>query len=79
MEARKLIDGAAFGPETLKVMCQAFDAAWSNIAGNFGEDQVSSARMKLANIILAIATKDSRDVAALTAMAVQKMARDQVG
>jgi hypothetical protein len=79
MEGRKLFDGAAFGPDTLKVMGQAFDDAWSSIAGNFGEDQVSAARLKLANIILAIATEDSRDVAALTTMALRQMARDQVG
>jgi hypothetical protein len=79
MEGRKLFDRAAFGPDTLKVMGQAFDEAWSSIAGNFGEDQVLAARMKLANIILAIATDDNRDVAALAAMALRQMARDQVG
>jgi hypothetical protein len=38
MKARKLIDGASFGPETLKVVGQAFDEAWTQIAGNFGND-----------------------------------------
>jgi hypothetical protein len=79
MEARKLIEGAAFGPDTLKVMGQAFDEAWQDIAGNFGEDRVLEARLKLADIILAIATADNRDVAALKQMALQKMAHDQVG
>ena len=75
MEARKLIDGAAFGPETLKVIGQAFDEAWQDIAGNFGEDHVLAARLMLANIILATATADSRDVDSLKATALQKMAR----
>jgi hypothetical protein len=36
MSARQLIEGASFGPETLKVVGEAFDAAWAEIAGNFG-------------------------------------------
>jgi hypothetical protein len=46
-----------FGPETLKVVGQAFDGAWQDIAGNFGADHVPAARLKLANIILATATE----------------------
>jgi hypothetical protein len=60
-------DGAAFDPETLKVVLQAYDEAWQDIAGNFGKDRVRAARLKLANIILATATADGRDVAALKA------------
>ena len=44
---------------------QAYDEAWQDIAGNFGEDRVLAARLKLANIILATATADSRDVDSL--------------
>ena len=69
MEARRLIDGAAFGPGTLKVIGRAFDEAWQDIAGNFGEDRVLAARLKLANIILTTATSDRRNVAALKEMA----------
>ena len=76
MEARKLIDGAAFGPDTLKVIGQAFDEAWQDIAGNFGEDRALAARLKLANIILTTATSDSCDIAALKEMALQQMARE---
>ena len=35
MKARDLIEGATYGPETLKVICKAFDDAWSEIAGHF--------------------------------------------
>ena len=38
MKARQLIDGASFGPEALKAIGQAFDKAWLEIAGNFGDD-----------------------------------------
>jgi hypothetical protein len=30
-----LINGASFGPDTLRVIGQAFDEAWEAIAGNF--------------------------------------------
>ena len=58
-------------------MGEAFDAAWAEIAGNFGNDPVviEAARMKLANAVLSIASEDSRDVDALKQAALQAMAR----
>ena len=38
MKARELISGAAYGPEALKVIGEAFDKAWDEIAGHFGDD-----------------------------------------
>jgi hypothetical protein len=38
MKARRLIDGASFGPDALKAIVQAFDKAWAEIAGNFGNE-----------------------------------------
>jgi hypothetical protein len=35
MEARQHISNASYSPEALKVLCQAFDEAWEDIAGNF--------------------------------------------
>jgi len=77
MRARQLIESASFGPDALKVMGEAFDAAWAEIAGNFGNDPVviEAARMKLANAVLSIASEDSRDVEALRQAALQAMAR----
>ena len=64
MRARRLIDGASFGPETLRAVGEAFDKAWEQIAGNFGGDaqSVEAARLKLAEAILSIADDNSRDV-----------------
>jgi hypothetical protein len=80
MKAKVLIEGASghFGPEALKLIGQAFDEAWAQIACNFGGDPsiVESARLFLASIILALATDTSRDVQALKNSAVQAMARE---
>jgi len=78
MKARRVIDGAAFGPETLKALGEAFDQAWAQIAGNFGDTplQVENARLRLAEALLSIATEGSMDVAALKAGALQAMALD---
>jgi hypothetical protein len=35
MKARQVIKGAAFGPETLRVLTHAFDAAWSAISDQY--------------------------------------------
>src|SRR5688572_26967192 len=75
MRARKLIDGASFGPETVKAMGEAFDEAWAEIAEHFG-DSSTHARLKLAEAMLSVANDGSTDVAALKAGALQAMAMD---
>ena len=76
--ARELIGGASFGPEALKALGEAFDAAWATIAGNFGNDpgDAEKARLRLANALLSIASEDSRDVEVLKRAALQRMALD---
>jgi hypothetical protein len=62
MKARALIESATFGPETLKVMTQAFDAAWACVADRFGGDeQVAEAREQLAFAILAVTDDQTTD------------------
>jgi hypothetical protein len=77
MKARQLIDGATLGPDALKVVGQAFDEAWAQIATFFGNDpvMVAGARLALANIILSVASDESRDVGALKRAAIQAMAK----
>jgi hypothetical protein len=77
MSARQLIDSASFGPEALKVMGEAFDAAWAEVADAFGNDPmaIEAARMQAAKAILSTAGEGSRDVEALKRAALQAMAR----
>jgi hypothetical protein len=74
MQARKLIESAAFGPETLKTLFQAFDEAWAVLAPLYGSDApaIDAARTRLAEILLSLAREDSRDVAALKDAALQR-------
>lgn len=76
MKARHLIDSASYGPEALKVIGQAFDEVWRDIAGNFGDDprDIELARLKLANALLSVACEESQDVEALKNGALQAMA-----
>jgi hypothetical protein len=76
MKARKLIDGASYGPEALKVISQAFDLAWSEIGQNFGTDpnDIERARLRLADAVLSVSSEDSRDVQALKRGALEAMA-----
>ena len=76
MNGHHLIDSASYGPEALVAMCQAFDRAWQEIAGNFGEDprDIERARERLANAVLSVAFEESRDVEALKTGALQAMA-----
>ena len=76
MRARQLIAGAAFAPQTVRAMEQAFDQAWAEIAGNFGDSpsEIQSARLSLARAMLSVATEGGPDVATLKARALQMMA-----
>lgn len=78
MIARRLIDGASFGPDTLKVVGQAFDEAWALIAENYGNDAsaIESGKLLLADAMLSVANEASTDVAALKVGALAVMARD---
>ena len=77
-DAKRYVDGASFGPEALKVMGEAFDSAWSEIAGNFGADraETETVRSKLANALLSVASEDSRNAHVLTRAALQRFALD---
>ena len=76
MKARELVASASYGPEALKIVCQAFDAAWNNIAANFGDDPViiEAARLKLANIILSFPHDKIRDAEQVKRSALQILA-----
>jgi hypothetical protein len=78
MKAKRLIDGASYGPDALRAIGEAFDAAWAEIAGHFGSDpvEVEAARLKLAKAMLSIADEDSRNVDVLKQAALERMALD---
>jgi hypothetical protein len=75
MKARQ---STSFGPEALKGMTQAFDDAWNSIGANFSNNPlaIEATRLKLANIILAIAQNDSSDPQHIKNAALQIMAED---
>jgi hypothetical protein len=68
---------AAYGPQSVKAMGQAFDEAWVLIAGNFGTpEETEIARLLLAEAVLSAATKGSCDVVALKSGALHALAMD---
>ena len=78
MEARHLTGSTSFGPETLKCITQAFDDAWRSIAPDFGDNPlaIEAARLRLANVILAVAQDDRSSPAQIRRAALQIMAKD---
>ncbi len=64
MKARQLIGSSIYGPRALQVVFQAFDGAWDDMAGRFGDDQraIERVQKRLAHAILMVATEDSDDV-----------------
>lgn len=67
----------SYGPDALQVLNQAFDAAWADIAGFYGDDPslVQSARSKLADAVLRAADRDGfSDAEALSRAALTMLA-----
>jgi hypothetical protein len=75
VKARKVLEGASFSPETLKVVGEAFDDAWASIAHLYGSElEIERARLRLANSILAVAALHEHNVEALKKAALAHMA-----
>ena len=57
MKARRLIEGASFEPDQLRILGQAFDEVWEQLAADVSRraEAVDAARLKLANAVLAAA------------------------
>lgn len=66
----------SYGPDALQVLNQAFDAAWADIAGFYGDDPslVQSARSKLADAVLRAADRDGFSAEALSRAALTMLA-----
>ena len=77
MKARAMIDGAPFGPKTVKAIGKTFDQASVRIERIFGNDTaaVESARIRLAKAILSVATEGNTDVKDLKNRAIVELAR----
>lgn len=73
MEARQLIGGVAFPPDTLRVLFEAFDGAWTDLASNVSGDRqaIEAARLSLATIVLSLAAASQLDRDGLKAAAVE--------
>jgi hypothetical protein len=63
----------------LTVLFKAFDDAWEQLAPKHGDNPlaIEAARLKLANVILSLATEDSKDSEVLRAAAFRVMSLEQ--
>ena len=75
MKARNLIDRASFGPDQLKIIGQAFDGVWAQIAPSVGTrpNAIEAARLKLANTVLGLAKNGILNAEQLTSDALAAM------
>jgi hypothetical protein len=80
MESRRIIaEGASFDAGKLKVLFEAFDRVWAEVAGGIGSDPraIGTARTRLACIILTLAEHGNVDLADLESSA-KRLFRDPV-
>ena len=74
--ARELIDDCSYGPEALRILYQAFDAAWETIAPKYADNPNGAeiARLKLANTILSFPADEIKDAEQIKNSSLQIMA-----
>jgi hypothetical protein len=73
---RSLIDTASYDPDTLKMLGQAFDDVWREMAGNYhAQAMIEDRRNRLATIILGLADGGERDLARMKTCATKILAR----
>jgi hypothetical protein len=72
MQPRQMARPASFGPDELRVIFAAYDAAWREIALKVGTDSATTetARLALATIVLGLAGNKPATPKTLAAMAV---------
>jgi hypothetical protein len=77
MDARQLIGGAAFAPSDLKVIFEAFDDAWNEVAADVSAraSAVEAGRVSLATIVLRLAAIGPIERAVLKSAAVDAFRR----
>jgi hypothetical protein len=72
MQRTPLDHSTSFDPETLKILIQAFDAAWPSVASRcHGYLNMQAKRERLASIVLDLAKHGVRDVETLKGAALQ--------
>jgi hypothetical protein len=72
------LSSPTFGPEQIKVLGEAFDAAWEDIAPGEGArpQSIEAARLKLAETILSLAACGALDAEELKKSALKRMFAD---
>jgi hypothetical protein len=78
VKAQSLLANSGFAPEELKVLYKAFDDAWEQISPGISQraEAVEGARIKLAGIILGLASNGTRDAQRLSELAIATMFGD---
>jgi hypothetical protein len=76
MKARSLIESSQYNLDTLRIIFEGFDQAWSEIARDFGTDadSVEDARLRLAHACLMVARDGSDDPERIKLDALQALA-----
>jgi hypothetical protein len=74
---RTLIETASYDQDTLKMLSQAFDDVWQEMAGNYhAQAMIDDRHNRLATIILGLADGGERDLVRMKTCATKLVARD---
>jgi hypothetical protein len=75
MRAKQLIQNSTYGPEKLKLLSEAFEAAQDRVVAKFGPESsaIEVARLRLASMLLLLGNSDVADPAVLKDRALEAL------
>ena len=78
MKAREIIEGAIYDPADFQTIGKAFDDAWAQLEPDVGTSRqaIEAARIKLANVVLSVATNGITSPGEMTESALKLMFAD---
>ena len=64
MKARQLLESSTYSPEDLHMVREAYDKAWHEISGRYGDSPhlIEAAQLKLAEAVLSVSGWETTDV-----------------
>lgn len=76
MRARRILEGASYGPDVLKIAHKSFDEAWESVSHLFEHDEHESVREELAEAVIALLRDETSNVARIRDEAIRSLERN---
>lgn len=75
MRAKRILEGASYGPDVLKIAHKAFDEAWANVSHIFTQAEHESVREVLAEAVISLLRDEASNIGRIRDEAIRSLQR----